>query len=230
VLLELSPGGFEEVDHGGELELAAYGPAAKRLLEAFPEAHASEIEAGWEDRWRDFHRPVRIGPLWVGPPWERAPEDAVPVVVDPGRAFGTGAHPTTRLCLEWLAELPRGGVLDVGCGSGVLAIAAARLDYEPVIAVDVAEAAVESTRANAVANGVALDVRLLDALRAPLPAADLVVANIALDTVRALAGRVDPERLLASGYLVADRPTLPDFVAVERRELDGWAADLFARD
>jgi hypothetical protein len=59
---------------------------------------------------------------------------------------------------------------------------------------------------------------------------DLVVANIALDTVRALAGRVDPERLLASGYLVADRPTLPDFVAVERRELDGWAADLFARD
>src|SRR5206468_8894660 len=106
---------------------AAYGAAAERVLAAFPEARIVEVEAGWEDRWREFHRPVRVGPLWIGPPWESAPADANAVVIDPGRAFGTGAHPTTRLCLELLLEAPRGRVLDVGCGSGVLAISAARL-------------------------------------------------------------------------------------------------------
>ncbi len=224
--IALAPEGFEEVDHDDAIELAAYGDAAARVLAVFPEAELREVEPGWEDRWREFHRPVRIGPLWVGQPWEQPPEDAVPVVIDPGRAFGTGAHPTTRLCLEWLLELPRGSLLDVGCGSGVLSIAAARLGYGPVTAIDVAEAAVESTRANAAANDVVLEARVADGLGERLPTAELVVANIALDVVTVLATRISSPHFLASGYLVSDRAALAGYEPVARRELDGWAADL----
>jgi ribosomal protein L11 methyltransferase len=150
-------------------------------------------------------------------------------VIDPGRAFGTGAHPTTRLCLELLLEQPRGSVLDAGCGSGVLAIAAARLGFAPVIAVDLADAAVEATRANAAVNGVAVDARRLDALAGELPAADLALANIELAAVERIARRLGVGRLVASGYLVRDEPALAGFARLERRELDGWAADLFER-
>jgi ribosomal protein L11 methyltransferase len=189
----------------------------------------TDVEPGWEERWREFHRPVRVGPLWIGPPWEDAPGGVVPVTIDPGRAFGTGAHPTTRLCLELLLELPRGSVLDVGCGSGVLAIAAARLGFGPVVGVDVSDAAVEATLANGVANGVAIDARPLDALADALPDADLVLANVELRAIERLAPRLAARRLVASGYLAADRPDAGAFVRVERRELDGWAADLFER-
>ncbi|HKS78772.1 MAG TPA: 50S ribosomal protein L11 methyltransferase, partial [Gaiellaceae bacterium] len=84
---------------------------------------ADDVAEGWEDGWRAFHHGVRVGRLWVGPPWEEPPLDAVAVVIDPGRAFGTGAHATTRLCLELLQELEPASLLDVGCGSGVLSIA-----------------------------------------------------------------------------------------------------------
>ena len=199
------------------------------MLAAFPGARTTEIEAGWEDRWRAFHHGARIGPLWVGPPWDDAPADALAVVVDPGRAFGTGAHPTTRLCLELLlAEVP-GGVLDVGCGSGVLAIAAAKLGHQPVVAVDDDESAVAATRANAERNAVALDACRVDALTGVLPATDLALANIALDAVEALGGRLDVARLVTSGYLATDVPVLRGFRRLARRELDGWAADLHAR-
>ena len=199
------------------------------MLAAFPTARTTELEAGWEDRWRAFHRGARIGPLWVGPPWEEAPADALAVVVDPGRAFGTGAHPTTRLCLELLlAEVP-GGVLDLGCGSGVLAIAAAKLGHQPVVAVDLDESAVAAARANAERNAVELDALRVDALTGALPATDLALANIALDAVEALGGRLDVARLVTSGYLAADVPVLRGFRRLARRELDGWAADLHAR-
>jgi ribosomal protein L11 methyltransferase len=199
------------------------------VLAAFPQASTTEVEAGWEDRWRAFHRPVRIGPLWVGPPWELAPSGAVAVVVDPGRAFGTGAHPTTRLCLELLLAEERGSVLDVGCGSGVLAIAAVKLGHAPVVAVDVDESAVAATRANAERNGVDVVTRRIDALTAPLPRADLALANIALDAVEELGGRLDAVRIVTSGYLASDAPRLEGFRRLERRELDGWAADVHAR-
>jgi len=196
---------------------------------AFPDARRDEVEAGWEDRWREFHRPVETGPLWVGPPWERAPGNRLSIVIDPGRAFGTGAHPTTRLCLELLLELPRGSLLDVGCGSGVLAIAAARLNFAPVIAVDVEDASVAATRANAAANGVEVDARLLDALVDELPRAEVGVANIALAAVTALAPRLDVRLLVVSGYLAGESPPLEGYARRTRRELEGWAAELFER-
>jgi ribosomal protein L11 methyltransferase len=151
------------------------------------------------------------------------------VVVDPGRAFGTGAHATTRLCLELLLEEPRGSVLDVGCGSGVLSIAAAKLGHEPVSAVDVEEPAVAATCANAARNGVVVDARRADARLAPLPRADLALANIALAAVEALGERLDAGRVITSGYLARDVPLLSGFRRVGRRELDGWAADVHRR-
>ncbi len=149
------------------------------------------------------------------------------MTIDPGRAFGTGAHPTTRLCLSFLAELPRGSLLDIGCGSGVLSIAAVRLGFDPVVAVDVGDAAVAATRENAAANGVALDVRLLDAATDELPAAGTAVANVDLATVERLGSRLDARCVIVSGYLATDEPRLAGFAHVERRELDGWAADRF---
>jgi len=117
-LLEFAAHGFEERDLPGALELAVYGgPEVEEALRAsFGEVSSERVEPGWEDNWRAFHRPVEIGRLWVGPPWEEAPEELNPVVIDPGRAFGTGAHPTTRLCLELLQELEPASLLDAGCG------------------------------------------------------------------------------------------------------------------
>ncbi len=99
-------------------------------------------------------------------------------MIDPGRAFGTGGHATTRLCLQLLLELEPSSLLDIGCGSGVLAVCAARLGFSPVTALDVEDAALEATRRNANANGVDLDVRLADALAEPLPRAEAVTANV----------------------------------------------------
>jgi len=230
-MLELFPEGFEEVEQADGVAFVAYTEPSgeERLWQAFGAVTASEIEAGWEDGWRGFHRPVRVGSLWVGPPWEEAPADAVAVVVDPGRAFGTGAHPTTRLCLELLEAERRTSVLDVGCGSGVLAIAAAKLGFAPVIAVDSASEAVDATRRNAAANGVDIEVARVNALEQELPAAGVALANIELAAVQQLAHRLDAQRLISSGYLAIDEPELATWTRVGRRERDGWAADLFAR-
>ena len=231
-MLELVPEGFEEVPVGEGLELAAYtdGEGERRLREAFATATAEDVPAGWADAWRSFHRPVRVGPLWIGPPWEEPEPDAVAVTIDPGRAFGTGAHPTTRLSLELVLELPRGSLVDLGCGSGVLAIAAAKLGFTPVIALDHDCAAVDAARRNAEANGVTIDVWSADVRAGPLPVAAVAVANIALDVVEQAAARVDATALVTSGYLAAVRLVLPSWRHRARRAADGWAADLFERE
>jgi ribosomal protein L11 methyltransferase len=167
-----------------------------------------------------------VGKLWVGPPWEEPPAGLAAVVVDPGRAFGTGAHPTTRLCLELLQELEPAGLLDVGCGSGVLSIAAARLGFAPVTGIDVDDAAVEATLANARVNGVELSSRRGDALTDELPPAEVVVANVALDVVERLLPRLSARWVIASGYLDRDEPSVEGWGRVGRRATGGWAADL----
>jgi ribosomal protein L11 methyltransferase len=230
-MLELFPDGFEEVEEGDQVELAAYTDAegAKRLWRAFGDVSASEVAEDWAGRWRRFHRPTCVGPLWIGPSWEEAPADAVAVVIDPGRAFGTGAHETTRLCLELLLDVERGSLLDVGSGSGVLAIAGAKLGFAPVYAVDHDEPAVEATRANAAANRVAVDARLTDALQEQLPATDVAVANLSLTAVERVVPRLAAPTIVLSGYLASERPTLQRYQAVDRRIAGNWAADLYIR-
>ena len=230
-MLELFPEGFAEQTRGDALELVAFTDeaGAERLRERFGNVETLPVAAGWDEEWKRFHRPVEVGPLWIGPPWEPVPAGREQVVIDPGRAFGTGAHPTTRLCIELLLELERGSVLDVGCGSGVVSIAACKLGFAPVTAVDVDEAAVEAATRNAEANGVEVDVRLLDAASDELPAAETMVANIDLPTLAALPAAPISRSLVTSGYSESDRPAFPGLHHVARRAEAGWAADLFAR-
>jgi len=231
-MLELFPEGFEESDTGNGVELAAYTDAGgeERLWAAFGTVSAEAVSVGWDERWRAFHRPVRVGPLWVGPPWERPPRDAKPVVIDPGRAFGTGGHPTTRLCLQLLLELEPGSLLDVGCGSGVLAIAASRLGFSPVVAFDHDPAALEAAGRNVLANDVSVDLRRGDALEEALPDTDVLVANVSSAFVPQVAGRLRARSLLVSGYLESERPAAVGYEPIRRLTEDGWAADLLRPD
>jgi ribosomal protein L11 methyltransferase len=178
-LLELAPAGVEEVDlpDEGLVEYAVYG-APGELPElpdlraaaggALVEVRTSEVGDDWAQRWRAFHQPVLVDHrLLVRAPWHEGAGGALEeVVVDPGQAFGTGAHATTRLCLELLLGLedpvPPAPLVDVGCGSGVLAIAAAKLGWAPVLGVDHERESVAATLENAAANGVRVDARLWD--------------------------------------------------------------------
>jgi ribosomal protein L11 methyltransferase len=232
-MLELFPEGFEELGgEGGGLELAAYTNAAgeERIWQAFGgAASATDVEEDWQDRWRQFHKPVRVGSLWIGPPWETPDADAIAVVIDPGRAFGTGGHPTTQLCLQLLEDEERASVLDVGCGSGVLSIAAAKLGFDPVTALDFDPQAVEATERNALDNGVVVDVSQADLREDSLPEAALALANIAAEAVVGLGTRLGAARAITSGYLVSDEPELEGYRREQRVQSGGWAADLHVR-
>ena len=213
LLLHIFPEGVEELD-------GAFAVYADEPPTGFDVVEVEDVSEGWEDSWRAFHHGITVGRLWVGPPWEEAPEGAIPVVVDPGRAFGTGAHPTTRLCLELLQAVEPSSIVDVGCGSGVLSIAAAKLGFSPVAALDLDEVALEVTAANAVANGVAIEL-VIEPSRA-----ELAVMNIALDVVEGILPTLEVPRAITSGYLDRDTPNADGWVSVERRVRDGWAADL----
>jgi ribosomal protein L11 methyltransferase len=228
-MLELFPEGFEEVDRGDGVELIAYTDAAgeERLWHAFGGARGEDVAADWRERWKQFHRPVRIGRLWIGASWHRPPADAVAVVIDPGRAFGTGGHPTTQLCIELLCEQEPSSIVDLGCGSGVLAIVAAKLGFEPVVALDTDESAVVATIRNAATNGVTVDARRADVLSDELPQTDAAVANITYHALQAIGPRLRCRHLVSSGYLPSDPPECSPFRHVRRVARDGWAADLY---
>jgi len=230
-MLELFPEGFVEDRRGDSVELAAFTDelGADRLRKIFGEVLVEPVPPGWEDEWKRFHQPVEVGSLWIGPPWVQPAAGLQRVVIDPGRAFGTGAHATTQLCVEILHALERGSLLDVGCGSGVLAISACRLGFAPVIAIDSDEAAVEATKRNAEANGVDVDVRRVDAEDEPLPAAEIAIANIDLATLARFSPPSECRLLVTSGYHEAERPTVDGFDHLERRARSTWAADLFMR-
>ncbi|MBM3346029.1 MAG: 50S ribosomal protein L11 methyltransferase [Betaproteobacteria bacterium] len=159
-------------------------------LSAVPDHIVEPVEdADWVRRTQAQFAPIEISPrLWIVPSWHRPPKsDAINIELDPGIAFGTGSHPTTKLCLRWLDTHVRAGdcVLDYGCGSGILAIAAARLGAGRIVGVDIDSAAVEAARKNARRNGVSGDFR--DAAAALPLQADLVVANILSNPLKVLA-------------------------------------------
>jgi ribosomal protein L11 methyltransferase len=180
------------------------------------------------------------GRIWVRPPWEQPAvrPGAIDLVIDPGRAFGTGAHPTTRLCLELMLELePRGSFADLGCGSGVLAIAAARLGFAPVTALDSDRGAIEATVANARENGVALERVERTSLRdRPAPAADVIAANLMRPLLLRVAELLThrPRALVASGLLEGEADEVAAAFAglSEARRVSerGWTALLLRAD
>ena len=213
LLLHIFPEGVEELD-------GAYAVYADEPPLGFDVVEIDDVSDGWEDTWRDFHHGLRVGRCWVGPPWEEPPPDAVAVVIDPGRAFGTGAHATTRLCLELLQAVEPTSLLDVGCGSGVVSVAGAKLGFAPVHAVDIDEVSLETTRANAAAN------RVQVAVGTELQPSELAVMNIALDVVERMLPELPVERAITSGYLEREEPHADGWRSVHRSVRDGWAADL----
>jgi ribosomal protein L11 methyltransferase len=274
-LLELVPAGVEESQAGDTVEYAVYGapgelprlPVLNALVgDALVEISTSEIADDWHERWREFHRPVviaapppragkresrRVLDLRVRPPWEEPLEglegELQEIVIDPGQAFGTGAHASTHLCLELLMELAAGesrsgALVDVGTGSGVLAIAAAQLGFAPVLGLDHELASVEAARQNAEANDVEIDVSRFDLRVDPLPWIDdesspggepVVIANLLRPLLRDLADRMPhaPAHLIAGGLLIDEVEEITEVFEErlqlrerERRERGDWAA------
>ncbi|HIE03288.1 MAG TPA: 50S ribosomal protein L11 methyltransferase [Candidatus Latescibacteria bacterium] len=257
-LFELGCSGTRVDDVGGKVRVEGYcpDPEAEKVREALGRYVSSlkdmglwegveRVEVGsvqevqWEDIWRSHFRPTLVGrKLVVHPPWEAPPLGRVPIEIEPGMAFGTGCHPTTQLCLEALEELISPGirVLDLGTGTGILAIAAAKLEAREVVALDTDPEAVRSAGENVARNGVGSRVKVVlgslgDELRGPF---QLVLANLYLDL---LLGVLPPlkelmspgARAIFSGLLSDDLPAF--FGALEgagyrslRDEVrDGWA-------
>ncbi len=246
-LTELAPAGLEERDVDERtVEYAIYGAPGE--LPALPDVRAAaggalvdvsttELPDDWEDRWRTWHPAVVVEgggrAVRVRPPWEDPRPGTIDVAIEPAQAFGTGAHETTRLCLALLLELEPGGALaDWGCGSGVLAVAAAKLGFAPVLACDVEAASVAATADAARDNGVAVEVTRCDLRRAPGPYAPAVTANLIRPLLLQVAENLDriPEKLVASGLLRHEADEVAAAFArrglheTMRREGGEWAA------
>jgi ribosomal protein L11 methyltransferase len=262
---EAGEGWVEYAIYGAPGELPALPDLEAAVADGLVEVTSKEIPDDWADRWQDFHRPVSIagGRIVVRPSWEPHPardpaspasgqdrmigrpsgspgvEEAagIDVVVDPGQAFGTGAHPTTRMCLELLLEVSERGeasgpLADWGTGSGVIALAAAKLGFSPVLACDLERPALKAAAAAATANGVELELVRADLRREPPPAAPTVTANLTAPILREVAARMEevPERLICSGLLGSERDEVLQAFGDrglredERRSSGDWAA------
>lgn len=249
-LLPIISGGVRPRPRGRQVELTMRGddlPSRREIQltvgrwpHKLTEREASE---DWrERRLADYEPNVIGGRLIVRPEW--APASTEPGILDialfESPAFGVGGHPTTRTCLEWLLEVePRGSFADLGCGTGVLAIAAAKLGWHPVTAVDVAPAAVEATEANARANGVEVSARVLDLAAEPAPAADGFAANFPdwLHTrVAATLPEPAPSLALLSGFVPSEAVGVLNSYAgrglTPRRQVEerGWTVVRLERD
>jgi ribosomal protein L11 methyltransferase len=270
-LLEVAPSGVEEVaepdGRAGVVEYAVYGAAGEvpdvgtfesLAGDALVEVITEEVPDDWEERWKRFYFPVLVaGRLYVRPPWEEPAHrgGVEEVVIDPGGAFGTGTHPTTRMCLELLLEATSAscrrliepglvagddGLVDLGTGSGVLAIAAAKLGFEPVLGLDADQAAIAEAARNARENRVEIEVRREDLRSEPAPVAGVVTANLTRALLLAVARSwqdqgIRPGIAIVSGLLRDEADEVMEALAAcgmdQRRRLAAgdWAALMLAR-
>lgn len=197
----------------------------------------------WERAWMDDFKPQRFGQrLWICPTWLTPPDpEAVNLILDPGLAFGTGSHPTTSLCLTWLehASLEHKTVIDYGCGSGILSLAALKLGAEQVFAVDIDPQALQATQANAVTNHIQQNQLIVTEPEQLTQAAELIVANILLDPLIDLKNRfyqlLKPgAQLVVSGILAEQLPLLlsayeSHFTLDQSEYLHDWALVCFTQ-
>jgi len=253
-LVELVPGGVEEDRGESYVEYAIYGPPGElpelpdleaAAAEGLVEIETTEIPDDWADRWRDFHEPVLVGGgrVVVRPSWEEGAAEAaeIDIVIDPGRAFGTGAHATTRGCLELLLGLAdageaQGWLADWGTGSGVLAIAARKLGWDPVAGCDHEEPAIVAAAINAEANGVRIELERVNLREVAPPCAPTVVANLTAPLLLDLAGRIAageverPAVMVMSGLLSSEHERVgagyaaAGLRAESAREIGEWTA------
>jgi ribosomal protein L11 methyltransferase len=246
-LLELVPSGLEERDAGPDaIEYVIYGAPGEvpdlgdlhaAAGSALVDVSTSEVPDDWAERWKVWHRPVdvawRFKRLRVRPPWEPPLDgDGLELVIDPGQAFGTGSHATTRLTLELLSELePAGALADWGCGSGVLAVCAAKLGWAPVSACDIELASVAATQEAARANGVSVEATRCDVRRGG-PWAPTVLANLVRPLLLEVAAALErpPERMIVSGLQTDEAAEVVAAFGrhglreAARKDGDGWAA------
>ncbi len=245
LIAELQPAGWQEDEVGVTLtfwlpEGDGTSPRAARALSrlgALGQLQVTSERAGWEDAWRRFHTPHTIGRLYLRPPWYPARDDLLDIVVEAGLAFGTGAHASTRQCLEEIQEMTPGSLLDLGSGSGVVSFAALRLGFAPVWGIDVDPVAVQAAAGNAALNELSPVFLVGDATDPGYrpPAADTVVANIALRPILRLARRFAPgpaglalaaRHVLLAGLLVEQgeeaKAAFPQYGVVNRRTDGTW--------
>jgi ribosomal protein L11 methyltransferase len=254
-LLPILQGGAEETEPAPDtVEYAVYAPRAElprledvRALagDALLDVTLTDVPPGWERRWHEYLQPVEVAAagrrLRIRPPWQPPGGDpgVLEIAIDPGQLFGAGTHATTQLCLELLLELEPGGPLcDWGAGTGILAVTAARLGFNPVEAVEVMPDGLEAISVNAAANGVAVRTRWLNLAVTPAPWAPTVTANLTLELLQAIAAEGlerPPERMIASGVLAGRAGEIADAFArhglreAARRVQGEWAAVLLER-
>lgn len=248
-LVQLAPGGVEEEAGPGWVEFAIYGaegelPDLGEVKAAagddLVEITSERIPDDWADRWRDFHEPTIVadGRVVIRPAWHDSPEpEALDVVIDPGQAFGTGAHPTTRMCVDMLVRLAdqgraAGPLADLGTGSAVLAIVAEKLGFTPVLGVDHEEAAIKAAAENAALNDSEIRFERLDLRANPAPSAPTIVANLTAPVLREVAANLSdpPLTLILSGLLVEEAEDVGGEFAhhglkiAERLDSGDWSA------